>query len=153
LGVLATYLRLLGFDALYRNDFGDPELATIAADEGRVLLTRDRGLLKRKIVTYGHCLRATAPRRQVVAVVKRFALAGQAQPWQRCLRCNGLLETVEKAEVFDRLQPKTQRYYEQFQRCTACDRIYWQGSHHAHLAELVAAVLQEAGAGSGPVAG
>jgi uncharacterized protein len=144
LGVLASYLRLLGFDALYRNDYDDRELAEIAAREGRVLLTRDRGLLKRKIVTYGYCIRETEPRRQIVSVVRRFKLAREVHPWRRCLRCNGLLEGVDKAVILHRLQPKTQRYYDTFQRCTACDRIYWQGSHYARLEEMVEEVRKMA---------
>jgi len=51
LGRLAAYLRMLGFDSLYRNDYHDEELACISA------LTRDRGLLKRNIVVHGYLVR------------------------------------------------------------------------------------------------
>ena len=144
LGRLAGYLRLLGFDTLYRNDYSDPELACIAADETRVLLTRDRGLLKHKIVTFGHCVRDTDPRRQLVDVLRRYDLVGQVRPWQRCVRCNGLLEPVEKATILDRLEPKTRLYYDEFQRCADCGRIYWQGSHFERLGWFVEGVLTEA---------
>ena len=53
LGRLAGYLRMLGFDTLYRNDYHDQELAQISAAEDRILLTRARGLLKRSIVVRG----------------------------------------------------------------------------------------------------
>jgi uncharacterized protein with PIN domain len=144
LGQLATYLRLLGFDTLYRNDYGDPELAQIAAEERRVLLTRDRGLLKHRIVVHGYCVRETAPREQLVSVLRRFKIAGAGPPWRGCLRCNGLLEDLEKSTILHRLQPKTRLYYEAFQRCAACDRIYWQGSHFDDLARFVEEVLAEA---------
>ena len=52
LGRLAAYLRLAGFDTVYRNNLDDAELAWIAAG-GRVLLTHDRELLKRRAVTRG----------------------------------------------------------------------------------------------------
>lgn len=144
LGGLASYLRLLGFDTLYRNDYADPMLAAITAEQGRVLLTRDRGLLKRKIVVYGYCVRETEPRQQVVSVLRRWQLAQAAQPWQRCVRCNGLLERVEKTTILERLEPKTKLYYDEFQRCTVCGQIFWQGSHYDRLVELTRSILAAA---------
>lgn len=99
LGKLAAYLRLLGFDTLYRADVHDAELARISADEQRILLTRDRHLLKRSIVTHGYFVRATDPRQQVVEIVRRFDLAAEVAPFQRCSRCNGLLHPVDKAHT------------------------------------------------------
>jgi uncharacterized protein len=143
LGQLATYLRLLGFDTLYRNDYDDAELAQISSQEGRVLLTRDRGLLKRKAVVYGYCVRTSQPRQQLLDVLRRYRLSDVIQPWRRCLRCNGLLVAAEKAEILAHLEPKTQRYYQEFQRCTDCGQIYWQGSHHSHMQRFIAELLHE----------
>ncbi len=143
LGQLANYLRLLGFDSLYRNDFTDEEIARLAEAEQRVILTRDRGLLKRKIVVHGYCVRETAPRQQITSVLRRYELAGQVDPWSRCARCNGMLVTVEKDEVLQLLEPKTRLHYEEFQRCSACGQIYWQGSHFEKLADFVMQVLAE----------
>lgn len=143
LGQLAAYLRLLGFDTLYRNDYDDAHLAEIAAAEARVLLTRDRGLLKRRIVVHGFCVREVDPRLQIVAVLRRFRLRGCVRPWQRCTHCNGLLRAVDKAAVLDRLQPKTRRYYDAFQECATCGQVYWQGSHFTQMAAFVAAVLEQ----------
>lgn len=143
LGQLAAYLRMLGFDTLYRNDFDDAELAEIAAHEMRVLLTRDRGLLKRKIVVFGYCVREVDPRRQVVSVLRRYGLHAAAQPWQRCTHCNGLLQHVEKESILDFLQPKTRRYYDDFQRCDSCGQLYWQGSHFTQMVALVDAILAQ----------
>jgi uncharacterized protein len=72
LGKLATSLRLLGFDTLYCNDYVDEELARISSSENRILLTRDRGLLMRSIVTYGYYVRETDPQQQIVEVMRRF---------------------------------------------------------------------------------
>ena len=144
LGRLAAYLRLLGFDTLYRNDYDDHQLARIAAEEGRVLLTRDRGLLKHKLVVYGCCVRETAAQQQVISVLRRYGVRDQVQPWQRCVHCNGLLHAVEKSAVMDRLEPKTRLYYKDFQQCEACGQVYWQGSHFERMAGFVAAVLRAA---------
>ncbi|PSH05600.1 MAG: twitching motility protein PilT [Acidobacteria bacterium] len=127
LGRLATYLRLLGFDALYRNDFEDAELARASHCEQRVLLTRDRGLLKRNEVIYGYFIRATEARRQAVEVLRRFGLSSSIAPFCRCLRCNVLLNPVAKESVIERLQPKTRRYYDEFRICPACNRLFWDG--------------------------
>ena len=143
LGRLAAYLRLLGFDTLYRNDYDDHELAAIAAGEERVLLTRDRGLLKHKLVVYGCCVRETEAQQQVVSVLRRYRLGAAVQPWQRCVHCNGLLHAAAKSAVLDRLEPKTKLYYDEFQQCAVCGQVYWQGSHFARLAPFVEDVLRQ----------
>ena len=143
LGRLAAYLRMLGFDTLYRNDYDDHELAAIAAGEGRMLLTRDRGLLKHKSVVYGFCPREVDPHRQLASVLKRYRLGSQIQPWRRCIHCNGLLQDVEKSAVLDRLEPKTKLYYDSFQQCDICGRIYWQGSHFDRMAAFVEEVRRQ----------
>jgi uncharacterized protein with PIN domain/sulfur carrier protein ThiS len=104
LGQLATYLRLLGFDTLYRNDFEDPELAKISSGQRRILLTKDRGLLKRSLVTHGYCVREIDPKLQILEVIRRFDLREDIRPFRRCLKCNGMLESVEKEEIIDRLE-------------------------------------------------
>ncbi|HEX2184715.1 MAG TPA: Mut7-C RNAse domain-containing protein [Chloroflexota bacterium] len=146
LGTLAGWLRLLGFDTLYRNDYQDETLAAIAADEGRILLTRDRGLLKRRRVVYGAYVWETDPERQVLEVARRYPLAPWLAPFQRCLRCNGRLEVVSKAEVFDRLPPKTRLYYDEFGRCRSCAQVYWKGAHFQRLQALIERLVPRAGA-------
>ena len=141
LGRLAGYLRLLGFDTLYRNDFADAEVAETSAREHRILLTRDRRLLRRRIITHGYFVRAEDPREQAREVVHRFDLSGRARPFTRCVRCNGLLEWVDKEKILDQLEPKTRKYYDHFKRCRACGRIYWQGSHHRRANALVCHLL------------
>ncbi|MFN3981308.1 MAG: Mut7-C RNAse domain-containing protein [Caldilinea sp.] len=143
LGQLAAYLRILGFDTLYRNDYDDAQLAEITAKEQRVLLTRDRGLLKRKIVVYGYCVREVDPRRQVVSVLRRYRLGACVKPWQRCTHCNGLVRAVDKADIIDRLEPKTKRYYDEFQQCTTCGQVYWRGSHFEQMTAFVDSVLAQ----------
>lgn len=147
LGKLAGYLRMLGVDALYRNDYADETLAEISMRETRVLLTRDRGLLKRSAVTYGYCVRSTRPREQLVEVVRRYDLQREAQPFSRCIRCNGLLLSVAKEAIVDDLPPTARRVYHVFRRCRDCGQIYWRGSHFGRMQRFVEGVLEDAGMG------
>jgi uncharacterized protein with PIN domain/sulfur carrier protein ThiS len=137
LGQLATYLRMLGFDCLYRNDYQDEELTCVASEEGRVLLTRDRRLLMRKAITLGYCLHQSDPRQQTVEVLRRFKLVGQVKPFQRCLRCNSTLQPITKQDIIERLEPLTKIYYNEFRICPSCEQIYWKGSHYGHMLEMI----------------
>jgi uncharacterized protein len=141
LGRLAAYLRIMGFDTVYRRDFADEELAKISATEKRILLTRDRGLLKRNIVTRGYYVRTTIPRKQLAEVVQRFDLSKSIAAFERCVHCNDLLQAAPKDLVSDRLQPETKRYFEEFWVCPGCQRIYWKGSHYRRMRELIMSVI------------
>lgn len=143
LGKLAGYLRLLGFDTLYRNDIQDDELAAISVAEDRTILTRDRGVLKRKVVIRGYLVRADSPQEQIVEVLRRFDLAGQAKPYSRCSICNGVLEAVEKEKVMDKLEPLTKEHFHQFKGCPQCGQVYWKGSHFDRMDEFLSAVLTQ----------
>jgi uncharacterized protein with PIN domain len=143
LGRLAGYLRMMGFDTIYRNDFSDEELAKISSEEKRVLLTKDRGLLKRNLVTHGYFVRGIHPREKLIDVLRRFDLFQQVQPFTRCIRCNGLLEDVPKEEVFDLLPPKVKVAYEDFRRCQSCGQIYWKGTHYERMLLFLKHVLEE----------
>ncbi|MDQ4058793.1 MAG: Mut7-C ubiquitin/RNAse domain-containing protein [Actinomycetota bacterium] len=144
LGTLARYLRLCGFDTLFRNDIDDDELAATSHAEGRVLLTRDVGVLKRKVVTHGYFVRATSPRDQLVEVVRRFDLSGDLRPFTRCMRCNTELVRVEVQDVIDELEPGTARCYDEFLRCSGCGGVYWRGAHYERLLALVDAARSPA---------
>ncbi len=133
LGKLARRLRMLGFDTLYDNRLDDREVVDIAVRERRIILTRDRRLLFRKAVTHGYWVRSDDPDTQVDEVLKRMDLGAQVEPLRRCLECNGLIEPVDRAAVWSRLEPLTRRYYESFYRCPDCGKIYWEGSHVAHM--------------------
>jgi hypothetical protein len=145
LGRLTTYLRMFGFDALFPENYDDENLALISATERRTLLTRDRGLLKRKMVTHGYCVRELNSRKQLAEVLRRFDLYRQIAPFRRCVHCNGLLETVNKEDIADRLQPDTLRYYDEFRRCPTCDRIYWKGTHYEQMQRFIAEIMAENG--------
>jgi hypothetical protein len=144
LGKLARLMRLLGIDTLYpRAHLDDAELAQIAYAENRIMLTRDRGLLMRSIITYGYCLHTTNTEQQLTAVLHRYHLHQHVHPWTRCLNCNGRLHTIPKQQIAHRLQPKTSLYFDEFRECQACGQIYWKGSHFASLQEIVDRVVTE----------
>jgi len=137
LGRLTAYLRMLGFDCLYRNDYNDEELADTSQTEERILLSRDRRLLMRKSVTYGYCLRSLDSLEQLTEIIQRFDLIKRVIPFHRCLRCNHLLAPVAKEVILDRLEPLTKLYFDEFQICPACKQIYWKGSHYEKMRGLI----------------
>lgn len=149
LGRLAERLRLLGFDADYANDRDDVVLARISVEERRWLLTRDRGLLMRSIVTHGYLVRSDDPTEQTVEVVRRFGIADQLAPYSRCVSCGGELHDVAKHEVADELPARTRVEHDEFARCADCGRIFWPGSHRGGLDRFVQEVRRRTSATSG----
>ncbi len=137
LGRLAGYLRMLGLDTAYRNDYDDATLAQVSHNEGRILLTRDQQLLMRSIVRHGYWVRATEPSEQLFEVAHRYGLIQVMRPFTRCLLCNVPLEPVSKHDVAHLLEPATRRHHDRFYRCPACQRIYWPGSHHKRMSALI----------------
>jgi uncharacterized protein with PIN domain len=135
LGALARWMRLLGLDTAYRNDSDDDELAAEASKSGRVLLTQDRGLLRRRAVPHAAYVRGASADDQLADVLDRFA--PPLAPWTRCTRCNGQLEHVRKSDIEDRLEPGTRASYDEFARCTSCGRVYWKGAHSRRLDAVV----------------
>lgn len=144
LGKLARRLRLLGFDAFYKNDFDDAEIMSVADREKRIILTRDVGILKHRKVMHGYLVRSDDLDSQLREVLKRYDLRGRIRLWSRCMLCNGLMKRVSKAEVEAYLEPKTRRYYEEFQRCSSCGHVYWQGSHYHGIKQWLNHFMQEA---------
>ena len=143
LGRLARLLRVLGFDVWWSSDADDATLAYVSLSEQRILLTRDRGLLKRRAITHGLFVHSQDAEQQTLEVIRRLDLAQRLAPFTRCVRCNGTLTPAPKDEVIDQLEPLTRQFYEEFSRCTQCGRIYWAGSHHARLVGLVERLRQQ----------
>ncbi|MGE5649885.1 MAG: Mut7-C RNAse domain-containing protein [Bacillota bacterium] len=146
LGQLAKNLRMLGFDVLYRNDYSDATVARISAEQDRIVLTRDRDLLIRKEIIYGCYLHAISCDAQITEVFGRFNLAPLARAFSRCLSCNGVLRTVEKAAVEHRVPQHSRQFYERFYECQDCAQVYWEGSHVERMRLRVARMLGTADA-------
>jgi uncharacterized protein len=137
LGRLAAYLRMLGFDVWYDRFADDARLAAVSGGEGRTLLTRDVGLLKRREVESGYCVRHDKPHDQLREVSRRFALYSHFLPFTRCMDCNGPLCAVAKDEVADLLPPHTRETKNEFSRCEVCRKVFWRGTHYDRLLTLL----------------
>jgi uncharacterized protein len=137
LGALARRMRLVGVDTAYSNDLDDDTLIALANSGPRVLLTKDRGLLRRRRLWLGAYVRGDRADEQLTDVLDRFA--PPLAPWTRCVACNGELRLAPKAEVTDQLLPGTRRTYHEFSRCAECGRVYWRGAHSRRLAKIVSA--------------
>jgi uncharacterized protein with PIN domain len=138
---LARLLRLLGFDTLHSNGYTDLEIVAIAKEGPRIILTRDRQLLKRGDVTRGYWVRSVDPTAQCRETIRRFDLDGQVRPFTRCTLCNGRLTKASKRDVFDRIPPKTAAWLDEYVECESCGKLYWPGSHHARLEQTLRDLL------------
>jgi uncharacterized protein with PIN domain len=144
LGGLARLLRMAGYDTLYDNHYHDDEIERIAREQGRILLTRDRELLKRRTVELGCYLHAIKPEAQLRELFARLRLGADMRPFSLCLHCNLPLRPVAKAMVLDHLPPKVAQVHEEFTTCDQCGGVYWKGSHHARMEALLAGVAAPA---------
>ncbi len=142
LGKLSRLLRMMGFDTVYRNDLEDREIMDIAEREHRIILTRDRGILKHKRVTHGLCVQSTDPTEQVRKVLIRFDLLDRIRPFSRCITCNGPILPVAKAAIQHLLPPETRRVFDRFYQCQRCGHVYWPGSHYERMKEKIQHIIE-----------
>lgn len=141
---LSRLLRLMGFDVLYSPSYEDPQLVEISVNSRRVLLTRDRALLKHGRLTRGYWVRSVHPRHQAAEVVRRFDLANEVRIFSRCPRCNGLLRPVAKEDVLPRIPPKTAAWIDQYVECATCGKLYWHGTHTDRIRTALDEILHDA---------
>jgi hypothetical protein len=137
LGKLARYLRMLGFDSAYARDWDDARIIDLALDQRRIILTRDRGMLKHSRVTHGYWLRSHRPLEQVREVLEAFDLFRQTRPFTRCMDCNGRIARVAEQRIRDRVDARILRRFDAFWQCRDCGKIYWQGSHYQRMLQRV----------------
>lgn len=141
LGGLARFLRMLGFDTLYENSIADREILALAARGERVVLTRDRELLKCREILRGCFVHARKPEAQLKEVVTRYGLEPHMRPFTLCLHCNLRLLPAERRAVVQCVPARIAARYETFVRCPGCERIYWEGSHWARMRAMLNAAL------------
>lgn len=141
LGGLARLMRMAGFDTLYDNGYADARIEAIAVQESRIVLSRDRELLKRRAIVHGCFPHALEPPLQFREVCARFGLAPLARPFSLCLACNVPLRDIDKNQVLDRLPASVRLHQQVFWTCEVCRRVYWQGSHWRHMRDLLATLL------------
>jgi uncharacterized protein with PIN domain len=148
LGGLARFLRMAGFDTLYDNHIHDEEIEALAEAEDRVVLTRDRELLKRRTITHGCYIRELKPERQLRELFDRLDLAASTRPFTLCLHCNAPLRAIDKASVAQQLPPMVRELHDEFHTCDCCGRVYWKGSHWKRMTDVLARAT-DAGANPG----
>ena len=144
LGKLARYLRMLGFDAHWNPDIDDGALIERALADGRIILTRDVELLKRRRVTHGYWLRNEQAAQQLEEILLALDLLGQQRPFSRCMACNGELQAVTDEAALAGLDPNIRRRFDSFFRCPDCGRIYWPGSHFEKMQAFTRNVASQA---------
>lgn len=137
LGTLSKYMRMLGFDALYRNDFTDPEIITLSVVQKRCILTRDIGILKHSAVLHGYWIRNSNPLKQIEEVVRRFHLHGEIKEFTRCVRCNAKLKKISREKAAAGLPPKVKMFQREFSFCPDCSKTYWKGTHYDKMSSLI----------------
>lgn len=137
LGRLTRYLRMIGLDVLYKNNFEDDEIVLFSLKDRRAILTRDRGILKRNEVTHGYWIRSTKVEEQVNEVLKRFDLQKEIKEFSRCIECNALLKPIKKEIIIYQLPPKVAQSQNEFYQCPSCNKVYWKGTHYQRMLTFV----------------
>jgi uncharacterized protein len=140
LGSLTRYLRMMGFDVFYKNDFNDDKIVQTSLIERRAILTRDRGLLKRNEVTHGYYVRNTKVEEQAMEVLNRFDLKNEIKEFSRCTVCNELLKPIKKETIINQLPPKVAKTKNEFYECPSCNKIYWKGTHYLRMLKFIKSI-------------
>jgi len=132
-GKLAKWLRIMGYDTVFFNAEDDSNMIATALAEGRVVLTRDTQIMKRRVVTSGQLkailIESDKPEQQKHQVIATLNLDCQYRPFTICLECNHPLLEKSKQQVEDLVPPYVFQTQSQFMECPACHRIYWRGTH------------------------
>ena len=123
----------MGYDALFFSGNDDADMIGVALDEGRVILTRDTQIMKRRLVTSGQLkvifITSDNPEQQMHQVLHALNLDSQLRPFTICLECNQPLEERSREQVKDLVPPYVFQTQSQYVECPACHRIYWRGTH------------------------
>ncbi len=133
LGKLVRYLRMLGLDCHYSPPWDDELLAEVSANENRIMLTRDVGLLKRGCIDHGMFLRSDQAIEQARQVLSWLHLDPFIRQFTRCPSCNGVLNQVEKSAIEHLIPAGTRRSYQLFYQCADCAKVFWKGAHFSKL--------------------
>ncbi|MBP1770596.1 MAG: hypothetical protein H6P96_1214 [Candidatus Aminicenantes bacterium] len=146
LGRLAKWLRILGFDVLYFSKAEDPALVEIARRDGRVLLTRDTGLIERTAKRPDRLfVRSDGWEDQVVQVLDEYGLWDEVRPNTRCIACNIPLKPLSREQARNLVTPYVGERASSFAVCPGCERVFWQGTHHGDMEKRIAKLLERRG--------
>jgi len=138
---IVKYMRALGLDVCYDASLSPREIIRISKRENRTILTKSRKLLKFRNVTHGIFIRPGTTVEQIRGIIDYLSLRALIEPFSRCLQCNIPLVGVSKDRILDRIPAKTREFYDEYSYCTACDRIYWKGTHYMNIKKVVDEIL------------
>ena len=141
LGRLARWLRVLGYDTCYDEAVHDAELVRMANEDDRVLLTRDRHLLRELRPARAHEVRQDDPLQQLHGVVAALALSPPGELFTRCLLCNSPLQELERSLAEPLMPPGVRDIPGPVRQCPDCGRLYWDGSHVRRMRAALERVL------------
>jgi uncharacterized protein with PIN domain len=137
LGKLAKWLRTIGYDTVYYTGGGDGALVQRALAEGRILLTKDSHLIRRKLARKALFIESDQPQEQLKQVVENLQLDTQSKLFSRCLMCNQELASVRKESIQDKVPVYTYLTQDRFYKCPDCGRIYWPGTHKDSMLQVL----------------
>lgn len=140
---LAHLMRMAGIDTATVPGESYRLIAQAASREKRILLSRNKDLLKYNEVIFGRLIRSQNTFKQFAEVIKLYSLASQFRPFSRCMLCNIVLKQVVKKDIIHRLEPLTKKHYTVFKECPGCNRLFWRGSHHDQMVKKLKTLLQE----------
>ena len=132
---LARWLRMLGYDAVYNQDFVDQDFILLAKEENRIILTRDEDLKRRaqKLGLQAVTIDAPTIEKRLIILQKELGveLALPEKILPRCTICNSEIRVIDSNEILDQISELTQLHYKEFWICKnpGCSQIYWRGSH------------------------
>jgi uncharacterized protein with PIN domain len=138
-GKLAKWLRIMGYDTLLFNESDDSRMIAAALAEGRVILTRDTQIMKRRVIANGQLkailVKTDNPEQQMSQIIDTLNLNCHYQPFTICLECNQTLVKRSKQEVQGLVPPYVLQTQSQYMECQTCHRIYWRGTHWQAMTE------------------
>ena len=143
LGKLAKWLKILGFDALYFSKIEDGDLMALAQKEGRVLLSRDNGLIGKSCNIKTLFIESEDWNTQVEQVLNEFELWDDVSPYSRCIECNVELRDLPKKKARNLVTPFVFEQAESFALCPECGRVFWKGTHHKDMEFKIEEILKK----------
>ena len=139
MGKLAKWLRMMGYDSLFFDGSDDSRMVARALAEGRVILTRDTGIMKRRVINSGRLkavlINSEKPEQQVRQLMDTLDLKRQSKLFTLCLECNQPLVEKSREEAKDRVPPYVYKTQNQYMECPVCHRIYWRGTHWERMTQ------------------
>jgi uncharacterized protein with PIN domain len=129
----------MGYDTVYATTHLDHQIAARARAEGRIVLTRDQELARRRGIQ-ALLIDSQVLEAQIQEIISAIG-APEAGAEPRCPQCNARLSRVTPDEVRAHVPVYVLEKHQHFRRCDRCQKIYWQGSHWQGVKQIVEQIL------------